>query len=68
MEIILYSTDCPRCKVLETKLKQKGLSFTIIRDIEEMTSLGLQSAPVLQVDGTLMGFSEGVKWVNQLEA
>lgn len=68
MDIILYSTNCPRCKVLETKLKQKGLSFTIIRDIEEMTSLGLQSAPVLQVNGTLMDFSEGIKWVNQLEA
>ena len=68
MEITLYSTDCPRCKVLEAKLKQKGISFSLVKDVNEMTALGLQSAPALKVDHNLMGFSEAVNWVNQQEA
>lgn len=64
MEIILYSTHCPRCTVLETKLKQKNIEYEECNDIEEMLKLGIQEAPQLKVDGKLMTFSEAVKWVN----
>lgn len=63
MEIILYSTHCPRCKVLETKLKQKNLQFTEETDSKVMNSLGIKSAPSLGVDGKIMHFKEAVDWV-----
>ena len=64
MEIILYSTHCPRCTVLEAKLKQKNIEYQEINNIDEMLKLGIQAVPQLKVDGKLMDFSEAIKWVN----
>lgn len=68
MEIVLYSTHCPRCSVLEKKLKKKQLHYTEITDVNEMTKIGLKSAPALQVDGgKLMNFQEANNWINAQE-
>ena len=64
MEVILYSTHCPRCTVLEAKLKQKGIEYQEINNVDEMLKLGIQAVPQLKVDGELMDFSEAIKWVN----
>ena len=60
----LYSTHCPKCKVLETKLKSKNIEYEECNDVDEMLSKGLTSVPYLEVDGKLMTFGEAVKWVN----
>lgn len=61
----LYSTNCPKCKVLETKLNQKQIDYTICTDIDEMRSLKIMSAPMLGLeDGSLLDFVKAVKWVN----
>jgi len=64
--VILYSTRCPKCKVLEKKLNDKGVKYTENTDIEYMLSLGIQSAPMLEVDGERMNFNEAIKWVNEI--
>ena len=65
--IILYSTGCPRCKVLEAKLKQKNVEYTECNDVKEMEEKGISSVPYLSVDEELMDFGESVKWINGLE-
>ena len=62
---ILYSTNCPKCKVLETKLKNKNIEFEICNDVNLMLSKGIQQAPYLEVDNELMDFSNAIKWVNE---
>ena len=62
---ILYSTNCPKCKVLETKLKNKNIEFEICDDVDLMLSKGIQQAPYLEVDNELMDFSNAIKWVNE---
>lgn len=62
--ITLYSTHCPRCKVLETKLNQKGIKFKIVENIEEMEKLGIQSVPMLKIDDNIMNFTEAIAWIN----
>ena len=62
--IILYSTNCPKCKVLATNLNQKGIVFTENTDTEEMLSLGIMSVPVLSVNGELYEFTEAINWIN----
>ena len=48
--IKLYHTlTCPQCKLVEKKLKESNIEFTDSTDIDEMTSLGFTSVPVLQV-------------------
>ncbi len=63
MEITLYSTHCPKCKVLETKLKQAGLNYTEVDDVEEMIKKGFRMAPVLEVDGQVMDFMAANKFL-----
>ena len=62
---ILYSTNCPKCKVLETKLKNKNIEFEICNDVDLMLSKGIQQAPYLEIDNELMDFSNAIKWVNE---
>ena len=62
---ILYSTNCPKCKVLETKLKSKNIEFEICDDVDLMLSKGIQQAPYLEVDNELMDFLNAIKWVNE---
>ena len=65
MNIVLYSTKCPKCKVLETKLKQNNIEFEEINDVETMVQRGFKSAPVLEVDGVAYGFKEAVDWIKE---
>ena len=62
---ILYTTHCPKCNVLEKKLKSKNIEFEICEDIDLMLSKGIQQAPYLEVDNELMDFSKAIKWVNE---
>lgn len=65
MKITLYSTHCPKCLVLEEKLEDKNIEYELVTDVDEMLKKGFQSAPVLEVDGKVMGFSEANKWINE---
>ena len=63
--MIVYSTDCPKCKVLIQKLNAKNIHYNIITDMDQMMKKGLSSAPALELDdGTLLKFSDAIAWVN----
>ena len=64
MEVILYSTGCPKCRVLERKLSDKGIDFTENTSLDEMETLGIMEVPVLSVDGELLGFLDAIQWLN----
>ena len=66
--IVFYTTHCPKCRVLESKLKSKNIEYVENDKVDEMISLGIQSAPALKVDGEVKLFAEAVKWVNAQEA
>lgn len=65
MNVILYTTHCPRCSVLEKKLNMKNIAYEECSDIDSMQSKGILQVPVLEVDGNLMDFSTSNKWVNE---
>lgn len=67
MEIILYSTNCPKCKILEKKLTEKNIKFTKNNNVIDMTELGIDQVPVLSIDGKLLSFVETNKWINERE-
>ena len=64
-EIILYEHGCPRCKVLKSKLDQKGIKYENITDVEVMKAKGFQEAPKLEVDGVIMDFKTAVEWIGE---
>lgn len=67
MSIILYSTHCPKCNVLQKKLDQKQISYEEITDVQTMKEKGYLSAPVLEVNGTSMDFKTANDWINSQE-
>lgn len=63
---ILYSTStCPKCRVLKQKLAEKNIPFEECTDEDEMLRLGIQSVPVLYVDGKHYDFAAAIQYVNE---
>lgn len=65
--ITLYTTNCPRCSVLEKKLEMKNITFEKNENVDEMLKLGFTSAPMLKVDEKIMDFTDALRWVGEQE-
>jgi len=69
MTVKMYTTHCPKCNVMERKLKEAYIEFEEIDDnakvLEVATSLGFTMAPLLEVDGRVMDFKDGIEWIRK---
>jgi glutaredoxin len=63
LKVILYSTHCPRCSMVEKKLKDKNIDYVEINDVDKMTELGFASVPMLDVDGVIMDYTKAIKFL-----
>lgn len=63
-KVILYSTGCPKCKVLEAKLNNKHILYETITNENEMIENGFMSLPVLKVNEDFFGFKDANDWIN----
>lgn len=63
--ITLYSTHCPKCVILEKKLKDKDIEYAIVTDVKTMINMGFDKAPMLEVDGMLLEYDEAKKWIDE---
>ena len=61
--VILYSTNCPRCRIIEKKLQDKSIEFELFNDVDAMIAKGFKEAPKLEVDGVVMDFKEANEWI-----
>ncbi|MBQ3990985.1 MAG: hypothetical protein II630_09055 [Bacteroidales bacterium] len=52
---------------MESKLSSVGIEFEKATDVDEMIEKGFETAPVLEVDGTAMGFKDAVEWIKKVE-
>lgn len=66
MEVILYSTHCTKCVVLEKKLNQKSISYEEVNDVKIIREKGFLSVPMLEVDGEIMDFKTAFNYVESL--
>lgn len=64
--VTLYSTNCPKCKIIEAKLKQLGLEYKVITNIEEMKTLGITTAPVMCVDDKKYDFNNSIRYLKEV--
>lgn len=66
--ITFYHTDgCPKCKILEKALLDKGIEFKSETDVNLMSEKGFVSVPMLEIDGKLLTFSQSIKYINEGE-
>lgn len=66
MDVVLYTTGCPQCIVLEKLLDDKGVEYKTVTDTKEMIKRGFATAPMLEVDGELKNSQGAFLWVNSL--
>lgn len=65
MNIVLFSTGCPKCRVLKAKLEQSSIEYKENNDVDFMLEKGFTTVPVLEVDGIVYNFKEAVKWIEE---
>ena len=65
--VIMYTTHCPQCKVLEKMLNDKKIEYTQTTDINIMKCKGIQSVPYLEVEGELKNFKESMEWIRNAD-
>ena len=65
-EIILYTTHCPMCLMLERKLKEKNINYTEISDIEEIKKANIKNVPVLKIGEELMDSYNAMQWIKNI--
>lgn len=65
--IVLYTTHCPKCKVLESKLNKKNIKYNICEDINIIQNKGITALPALEINNEILTFKDAVNWVNNQE-
>ena len=64
MNVILYTTHCPKCSVLEKKLSSKNIEYEEVTNVDVMTQKGFNTVPMLEVDGDIMDFKEAFRYLD----
>ena len=71
MEVILYSTGCPKCNVLKKKLEAANINYTEVTDTDKVSqicnSTGFDSVPIIATeDGDILDFNRAIAWIKQV--
>ena len=67
--IKFLTIDCPKCDILEDKLKEKGLEYEAIKDENYFDQKGLrgEAFPFLELeDGTILNYLSSVRYINNI--
>lgn len=64
--IVLYSNNCPACKVLKSKLDAKNIEYELVQDEKTLVEKGFDWLPIMDVDGKLMKVAEASKYIDTL--
>lgn len=65
MKIILYTIDCPKCKILEKKLNMNNIQYDICKDTKLMKEKNIQKLPMLSIDERLYSYKKAVDLINK---
>ena len=67
--IIEVYGDCPKCKIVSSKLEQKGIDFKKITNMDEVMKkadeIGIRQMPLSFIDGEYTNFADMIKWINK---
>ena len=64
-EITLYTIHrCPKCAVLKQQLDMAKIEYALFDDVEKMITMGITTAPMLEIDGQLMDYKAAISWIH----
>ncbi len=61
----IYSTGCPKCKLLEKELQKHNISFQVESDIEALKAMGISTVPVLRDGEKFFSFEQAIKYLRE---
>ena len=64
---ILFSTGCPKCKVLKNMLDKNHIQYTVIDDVDVIIENGFSTVPILKISNHEMDFSQAIAWLNSIK-
>lgn len=67
MDVVMYSTNCPKCNVLEKKMRIKNIKYEVVTDLDVIENKRFMSMPMLEVDGKILDFRQAISWVDEQE-
>lgn len=59
----LYSTGCPKCRVLAKKLDEAGIKYDVVTGDDAVNAIidhGFEAAPILEVYDHYLTFSDAI--------
>jgi glutaredoxin len=62
---ILYTTGCPKCKILKQKLDEKNITYEVCSDVKVMMEKGMRSVPMLEVNNKIINYEESLNWIKE---
>lgn len=62
MMVTLYSTNCPKCFMLEKTLDKYKIKYDKVTDMTVMIKKNIMEAPTLEVNGDLYNFEKALLW------
>jgi glutaredoxin len=66
VNIIVYTTGCPRCKILEKTLVAAGIDYIAVSDVEAIVKKGFETVPQMEVEGgDTMDFKAAMNWIKE---
>lgn len=64
--IIVYSSpSCPKCKILKMELTRRGVEFEDCQDTDKIAAMGIQSVPMLSINGELFGMADAIRGIKE---
>jgi len=66
LAVILYTTECPKCKILKAKLEEKGIVYSTNSDIEVMKAKGFRSVPMIEIDNKVLNYLDAINWIKEI--
>ena len=67
MKVKLYTTHCPKCKILEERLNEKKVKYEVIDNIEELQKMNFKSVPNLEIDGKIYNYLDSIRYLNKIK-
>lgn len=67
MQVTLYTTHCPKCKIIESKLAEHNIDYLEVTDVDFMKELGFMEVPIVRVDNEYKNFRAAVDWLNRMD-
>ena len=67
MKVKLYTTHCPKCKILEERLNEKKVKYEVNDNIEELQKMNFKSVPNLEIDGKIYNYLDSIRYLNKMK-